>query len=136
MTPACFNAFAKHRYASSCSSQVCIVAIDSAPVTAGSTALARTDVVSGNISAAGATDVYTFSATSGESLDITLTETGGFTSSVPQGQLIAPSGVVVGLPFNGTTTVSFASLPETGVYVIRIAANTLFHIGTYDLEVQ
>jgi hypothetical protein len=50
--------------------------------------------------------------------------------------LISPSGVVVGTAFDGTTTRSFASLPETGVYVIRIAGSTLLQTGTYDLEVQ
>jgi hypothetical protein len=92
-------------------------------------------VLSDSIDGIADTDLISYTGTTGDQIQITLTETGGdFTagSIAPQATLIAPSGTVVGTAFNGTSQRSY-TLTESGTYVIRVTANNLVSTGTYDI---
>ncbi|MCK4622077.1 MAG: Ig-like domain-containing protein [Desulfuromonadales bacterium] len=95
------------------------------------------DLVAGSIDAAGEIDEFTFSAQSGDVVDLTLVRTGGFDSfygRVPRATVFTPTGAVLAA-FNANSQKEL-TLPESGTYVVRVNANTLVHTGTYDLELE
>ena len=92
------------------------------------------ELKSGAIGQPGETDLITFEGTEGESVLITLVETGGSftTSSVePYFTLYAPSGAVV-TSYAANSQPQIA-LSETGTYVLRVIAQDLVHTGTYNI---
>ncbi|HSU31471.1 MAG TPA: hypothetical protein VLJ11_09560 [Bryobacteraceae bacterium] len=98
------------------------------------TALTCGQVVSGDISAAGQVDQYTYTAQAGAMITLTLANTGGFSGSSAYAQIIDPSGTVV-KPYvaAGQQQVSLAA---AGDYVIQVVGANFTATGTYNLGVQ
>jgi len=95
------------------------------------------NLLSGAISAAGEVDQFTFSGHTGQLIDLTLVQTTGFDGVhgvFAQFTLRSPAGVLQG-PFNANTQRSF-TLSETGMYLVRVNANNLFHTGSYNLGME
>jgi hypothetical protein len=91
------------------------------------------DLVSGSIDAAGETDLYTFSGTTGEQIAIAIVQTSGFSPSAANMTLYSPSGELVsGQSYNANRQPQF-TLSEDGTYVIRVRAYSLVHTGEYNL---
>ena len=83
------------------------------------------DIATETITGPSELDYFTFSGSSGDLIDLTLTSS-GFTAF---GRLFSPSGADLGA-FNANTLNKFL-LQETGLYVVRVTANTLVHTGSY-----
>jgi hypothetical protein len=90
------------------------------------------DLESSDISARGEVDYFTLSGQANDIVEIALTKDSGFSSSVPRGALFDPNGNLVGTSFDGNSLTTF-TLPVTGLYRIRVWANTLVHTGTYSI---
>ena len=95
-------------------------------------ALGCGDLVCGTIGTAGQVDLFTFSGTMGATVDLTLSDTGGFAFRVEAAATVfAPSGANV-VAFNANS-LNPLTLPETGTYVVRINANDLVGTGTFNV---
>jgi len=89
------------------------------------------DIVSSTISTPGEVDYFTFDGTSGDTIDLTLVRTSGFSGTNVYVYLFSPSNLLIdGFSANATRT---HVLPETGPYVCRVIASNLVGTGGYDL---
>ena len=100
-----------------------------------STSLACGDLLSGSIDALGEVDLFSFTGATGDLVDLTLVETsnwGGSTGQVDaRATVLSPTFVQVAqFDSNGQTLLE---LQETGSYVVRINANDLVGVGSYNL---
>ena len=99
------------------------------------TPLACGELLSGSIDVASEVDLFSFTGTANDVLDLTLTETsdwGGSSGSIDaRATVFSPTGVQVAL-FDSNLQQQI-TLPETGTYVVRVNANTLVNTWTYDL---
>ena len=93
-------------------------------------------LASGQIGARAQVDLFTLSGETGQIISLALASTGGF-SATPSAStsveltLFAPSGTAVnGLRSNSRANVT---LPETGIYVMRVNATNLATLGSYRL---
>ena len=105
------------------------------PATAGSPQLSYGDLVADDIVAA-EVDLYTFTGTTGDFIAMTMAKTGGWSAfgSAPQATLYAPSGAsVVTFIGNGQQNIT---LPEDGLYVVRINANNFVTGGSYSFGIE
>jgi methionine-rich copper-binding protein CopC len=95
------------------------------------------DVVSGEISAAGETDLYNFVGTTGDRILLTLVDTSGglYTSgNYSQIYLYSPTGAYIG-HVNATSHTAF-TLTETGIYSVSIRASDLRTTGGYSIGLE
>jgi len=107
-----------------------------APVSATQGELVPGALLSDTIGFAGETDLFTFNGVSGELIQLTLAEVSGFAGTAdPRGTLFAPDGTQVGGVFDANSAPLF-TLPASGTYVVRIFANTLVHLGDYNLGLE
>ena len=98
--------------------------------------LASGDLVSGSIDASGQTDLFTFGGQTGDLVSLTLSETSNWGSSINDARatVVTPTGdQLILFDSNSQQTVT---LPENGTYTIRVNANNLLSIGTYNLGVE
>ena len=92
---------------------------------------------SGNIEFPGEVDLITFSGHTGQVIDLTLVQTAGFDAIrniFARFTLFSPTNVQLGT-FDANTQQSF-TLPETGIYLVRVNASNLFHTGSYNLGLE
>jgi hypothetical protein len=93
-------------------------------------------LVSGTITARGEVDLYTFTGQAGQIISLALASTGGFTSSPSSrsvsSRVLAPSGALVGTLLSNSQ--SLFTLPEGGVYTVRVNANNLTATGSYNIS--
>ncbi len=105
------------------------------PVTPGATALTLGATHSGTIDAPADVDVLTFAGTSGSSVTITLTHTGGFTAGArARVTLFSPAGAQV-LEFDATGSQQ-VTLGATGTFVVQVKAANGVTTGSYDILVS
>ena len=93
-------------------------------------------VLSGEIAVSGEEDMFTFTGTTDDVVDVVLTETGldwgGSCGAYdPRATIFSPSGIEVD-QFDANTRRTLTLL-ETGTYLVRINANQLTATGTYNL---
>lgn len=105
------------------------------PASASATALACGTTQGGNISQSGSSDLWTISATVGETLSVTATETsvwgGTGGANDARATVFDPSGIAVAsFDSNGNADVVAG---VTGTFLVRVSANNLVSVGTYDL---
>jgi len=96
-------------------------------------------LASGGIATRAQVDLFTFSGQAGQVMSLALASTGGFTnnpsaSNSAELTLFTPSGVARGT-IHSNSQANF-TLPETGIYVIRVSATNLFTVGSYNLNVD
>jgi len=85
--------------------------------------------------AEGEVDYFSFSGVADDVAELTLAPTAGFPgNSAPQIRVYTPNGRDLGA-FTGDSVIPL-SLPDTGDYVVRVSANTLFDTGSYDLSLE
>jgi hypothetical protein len=95
-------------------------------------------LASGAIEGPGDGDLYSFVASAGQLISLTLASTGGFATNT--GSLSAtltvfmPSGAVLGSVRTNSQTRWV--LPETGKYVARVHATNLATLGSYNLNLE
>jgi hypothetical protein len=107
------------------------------PLAAVDDTIAPGEILAASISAPAETDLVTFTGNVDDQVQFTLVETSSFGSSgvYPQITIFAPSGAVVGSTQSANSTAQY-TLPETGVYVIRVRASNLVSTGTYEITMQ
>ena len=79
-------------------------------------------------------DIFTFFGQQGQTVRLTLTQTGGFVQGLPFGERLSPSG-----GYLGTITTSFPTtfpLSETGTYVVAIHDNINRGVSSYTLRLE
>jgi hypothetical protein len=95
-------------------------------------------LASGTIGAPGQVNLHSYDGLAGQTLALTLANTGGFTtnrgSASAELTLFAPSGAVVGA-LRSNSQATFV-LPESGTYVIRVSAANLAGIGSYNVNLE
>lgn len=85
-----------------------------------------------SLSDAGETELFTFDATAGVGVTISLTETSGFVGAAdPRAWLYSPTTDFL-TQFDAPFALAFVPL-DSGTHLIRIAANDLFTTGSYEL---
>jgi len=90
-----------------------------------------------SITEAAQQDVYTFSATAGSTVSITLTQTAGFAGTAANFYVLAADNSLLnGTSYNAGATVRTFTIPSDGVYVIRVIAANLLATGTYNLSLN
>jgi uncharacterized protein (TIGR03437 family) len=90
--------------------------------------------LTGNISAAGQQDVYTFSTNAGEAVIIAAIATSGTLSA--RLELYSPSNTLIASNGGGNTSTGSVKLTATGVYIILVRDNFLSRAGRYSLNLQ
>jgi hypothetical protein len=97
-----------------------------------STPLPCGGLVTGSLMAA-ETQYYTFDGFTGDVAEITLTKTVGFPgTSAPRMRVFSPGGFDLGA-FAADST-NPITLPEDGIYSVRVSANTVLDTGSYDIS--
>jgi hypothetical protein len=104
----------------------------------GTFALGCGALASGAIAASGEVDLYSFVASAGQLISLTLASTGGFATNTGSfsatATLFAPSGA----PSGSVRTNSQANfvVPAAGTYVVRVHATNLATLGSYNLNFE
>ncbi len=97
-------------------------------------ALTNGGLVSRTISAKGQVDLITYNGQKNAGVLLSLVVTSGFSSRTVHGSLVSPTGVSV-KEFDANSLTDL-TLPETGTYVIRVAANDLVSTGAYNIGLE
>ncbi|MGH9838434.1 MAG: PPC domain-containing protein, partial [Blastocatellia bacterium] len=90
--------------------------------------------LTGNITAAGQQVTYTFSANTGEAVNIAAVATSGDLAA--RAELFSPSNTLIGANGFGNTNTGSLTLPATGVYTILVRDFNLNKTGNYALNLQ
>ena len=98
-------------------------------------AMSYGDLESGTIATAAQVDLYTFTGTAGDLINLGIGETAGFAGSIDaQLTLIAPSSANEAL-FDASAQQKI-TLAESGTYVIRVTANNFVSSGSYNVNLE
>jgi hypothetical protein len=87
----------------------------------------------GNITAAGQTDVWTFTGNANTPVAISMGELSGTANFNPRLQLVAPNGTVLQTRTAATVVQINAILPQAGTYTVRASSNGGVGTGNYQL---
>jgi hypothetical protein len=110
-----------------------------APPSPDAVLLTHGTLASGKIGTAGQVDLYRFDGHRGETVSLAIASTGGFSSNPNVSSSVAltlfsPSGLAVGT-LRSNSEANF-SLADAGTYVIRVSANNLTTVGSYNLNLE
>lgn len=91
-------------------------------------------LASASVDRSGKVDLYTLAGQANQLVSLTVVNTSGFPFRAARVTLFSPSGTLV-RSFDANSQVDIA-LPVTGTYLLRVNANDLVTIGSYNLGVE